>query len=90
MGVSAAEEYQELTYRGLRAGQVILVGTDGLWEARKDDGTLFGKARVGDAIAATAHLSAREIDTAIYSRLKDFCGGRSSDDDITYVVTKLT
>ena len=31
----------------------MLVGTDGLWEARNDAGELFGKSRVAEAIART-------------------------------------
>jgi sigma-B regulation protein RsbU (phosphoserine phosphatase) len=90
LGVSASEEYEELTYTQLRSGQVMLVGTDGLWEARNNDGELFGKSRVGEALAATAHLSAADIEAAIYTRLQTFCNGRSNDDDITYVVIKFS
>ena len=90
LGVSASEEYEELTYNGLGPGQVMLVATDGLWEARNNKDELFGKQRVGDAIAAHVHLSAAEIDAGIYSSLQSFCAGRANDDDITYVVIKMT
>ena len=89
LGVSPVEEYHELTFTGLHAGQVMLVGTDGLWEARGTSGELFGKDRVGEVIAATRHLSAAQIDAAIYERLQAFCGRPSHDDDITYVILKL-
>jgi serine phosphatase RsbU (regulator of sigma subunit) len=89
LGVRAAEEYDELTFTGLRAGQVMLIGTDGLWEAQNKSGELFGKTRVGEVLAASRHLSAAQIDAAIYDGLQAFCGSGSHDDDITYVVLKL-
>jgi len=89
LGVMDWAEYEEQLYTGLRAGQIMLVGTDGLWEARNDAGDFFGKERVRQAMAALAHLSAAEIEAGIYQRLQEFCGGRASDDDITYVVIKF-
>jgi sigma-B regulation protein RsbU (phosphoserine phosphatase) len=89
LGVMESERYEELTYTGLRPGQVVLVGTDGLWESKNAAGEEFGKQRVGEAIAPLAHLSAAEIEAGIYQRLQDFCGGRANDDDITYVVIKF-
>lgn len=89
LGVMDSEEYQELTFTGLRQGQIVLLGTDGLWESKNSADEEFGKSRVGDAIAEFAHLSATEIEQGIYTRLQEFCGGRANDDDITYVVIKI-
>jgi sigma-B regulation protein RsbU (phosphoserine phosphatase) len=90
LGVLAGEAYEESTYTHLRAGQVMLIGTDGLWEAKNDAGEQFGKERVGEALAALAHLSAAQIEAGLYERLQQFCSGRASDDDVTYVVVKFT
>jgi len=68
----------------------MLIGTDGLWESRNAAGELFGKQRVGEAIAALSQLPASEIEAGIYQRLQDFCGGCPNVDDITYVVIKFT
>jgi serine phosphatase RsbU (regulator of sigma subunit) len=91
LGVMDGEVYHELTYSKLRPGQIMLIGTDGLWEAKNEQGEQFGKERVGEALTALAHLSAAEIDAALYQRLQQFCGGRGNkDDDVTYVVVKIT
>lgn len=90
LGVLDSEEYTEQVYGGLRSGQVMLIGTDGLWESRNHADELFGKERVRDAMAALAHLSAAEIEAGIYQRLQEFCDGRAILDDITYVVIKFT
>jgi sigma-B regulation protein RsbU (phosphoserine phosphatase) len=90
LGVSDGEQYTEQTYAPLRPGQVLLVGTDGLWEATNAADEQFGKQRVADALAATAHQSAAEIESAIYQRLQSFCQGCAMKDDVTYVVIKVT
>jgi sigma-B regulation protein RsbU (phosphoserine phosphatase) len=88
LGVVDSESYEEQVHTGLRVGQVMLVGTDGLWESRNAAGELFGKERVIEAMAALAHLSAAEIEEGIYRRQQEFCGGLLCD-DLTYVVIKL-
>jgi len=89
LGVMDSETYEERTHPGLRAGQIMLLGTDGLWESKNAAGEQFGKERVREAMTALAYLSAAEIEAGVYQRLKEFCGGRANDDDITYVVIKF-
>jgi serine phosphatase RsbU (regulator of sigma subunit) len=89
LGVMAGETYEELTFTGLQQGQVVLVGTDGLWESKNSQDEQFGKERVGDALAALAHLPACEIEAGIYERLQQFCNGRPNDDDVTYIIIKF-
>jgi sigma-B regulation protein RsbU (phosphoserine phosphatase) len=88
LGVIDSESYAEQLHTGLRAGQVMLVGTDGLWESRNPAGEFFGKERVIEVMAALAHLSAAEIEQGIYQRQQEFCRGVLCD-DLTYVVIKL-
>jgi sigma-B regulation protein RsbU (phosphoserine phosphatase) len=90
LGISDIEAYHEHIYHGLRPGQIMLIGTDGLWEAKNQAEEEFGKDRVGQAIAAAAHLSAAEIEAAIFQSLKQFCEPRIYEDDVTYVVIKFT
>ena len=90
LGVSPDERYTEQTFGPLRPGQVLLVGTDGLWEAMNAAGEQFGKQRVADAIAAAAHGTAAEIEAAIDLQLQRFCGECAQKDDVTYVVIKVT
>jgi sigma-B regulation protein RsbU (phosphoserine phosphatase) len=89
LGVMDSETYHEQIHTGLRAGQIMLIGTDGLWESRNPADELFGKDRVRDAMATLAHLSSAEIEAGIYQRMHEFCAGRPLHDDITYVVIKF-
>lgn len=89
LGVMDDEDYQELSYSNLRPGQVMLIGTDGLWESTNDAGEEFGKDRVGRVLAELSHLSAAEIESGMYRRLQEFCSGKANADDITYLVIKF-
>jgi phosphoserine phosphatase RsbU/P len=89
LGVEETATYQEAIHAKLRPGQIMLIGTDGLWESRNHADEFFGKKRVVEAMAALAHLSASEIEAGIYQRLKEFCGDCANVDDITYVVIKF-
>jgi phosphoserine phosphatase RsbU/P len=89
LGISCEESYQELSYAHLRPGQVVLIGTDGLWEARNADGRQFGKDRVREALRDLADQGAAEIEARLYEKLRDYCGASNSTDDITYVVIKV-
>jgi phosphoserine phosphatase RsbU/P len=89
LGVSAEETYQEMRFTTLRAGQVVLIGTDGLWEAQNVEGEQFGKERVGQALRALSEKDAAAIEAGIYEKLRTYCGGHNTKDDITYVVIKV-
>jgi serine phosphatase RsbU (regulator of sigma subunit) len=89
LGIMDETEYGEQTYGPLRAGQVIFVGTDGVWEMPDVKGEAFGKERLLDAIRELADRPAAEISAAIHQRLTCFRGDAKQVDDVTYVVIKL-
>ncbi len=89
LGVVEGTEYCEQTYGPLRAGQLILVGTDGVWEMPDVKGEAFGKQRLLDVMREFADRSAAEISAAIRERLTSFRGDAKQLDDVTYVVVKL-
>jgi serine phosphatase RsbU (regulator of sigma subunit) len=90
LGVMEEAEFCEQTYGPLRGGQVILVGTDGIWEMPDVKGEAFGKERLRALIREFADRPAAEIATAIHERLTQFRGAAKQVDDVTYVVIKLT
>jgi phosphoserine phosphatase RsbU/P len=89
LGVMDETEYREQTYGPLQAGQLILVGTDGVWEMPDEKGGLFGKDRLRDVIREHAGRSAADISAAIHDRLTSFRGDAKQVDDVTYVVIKM-
>ncbi len=90
LGVDSSYEYQESITNDLIAGDIILIGTDGISEARSKDGEFFGKERIKDCLTQLAQKSAQEIQTELLTKLTDFSIGQKQEDDITLVVLKVT
>lgn len=68
--------------------QIILIGTDGIWDLENNEGERFGKERTQELIKEYAQLSAREITNRILEAIEIFRGGRSQNDDITLAIIK--
>jgi sigma-B regulation protein RsbU (phosphoserine phosphatase) len=88
-GVEADWQYEEFGPEQLAVGSVIVVGTDGIWEARNPGNDMFGKQRLRDVVRAAAGSSAADIAHAITEAVGRFRGVRPQDDDLTLVVVKL-
>jgi phosphoserine phosphatase RsbU/P len=73
----------------LREGQVILLGTDGIWEARRSTGEMLGKAPVRRLLQEQAHRPAEEIVVALTDLVQAFAGANRLEDDLTMVVVKV-
>ncbi len=89
LGVKDEFCYVENQRDGLTNGQIIAIGTDGIWEAFNRQGEMFGKDRLRDVIRRKAGESAINILNAVYDELNRFTVGKKSEDDITLVVIKV-
>lgn len=89
LGVDQNFVFEEYLKTDLHEGQIIAIGTDGIWEARNKEGQMFGKKRFKDIVRQNASLSAHQITDAVYSDLNIFSQGLKQTDDITLVVIKL-
>jgi sigma-B regulation protein RsbU (phosphoserine phosphatase) len=89
LGVVPGTEYEEYAFGPLRAGQVIVVGTDGVWEMPNPAGDLFGKDRLREAIRSSAGGPAAGVSEAILAALGEFRGDAKPADDVTFVVVKV-
>jgi len=89
LGVDKNWIYRENRTSDISKGHVILLGTDGVWEAANPKGKLFGKEPIYDAIRNHHHGSANEILEAILSTLDKFQEGAKKEDDVTLVVIKM-
>jgi len=89
LGINAAFEYVENQRDGLKNGQIIAIGTDGIWEAFNKKGKMFGKQRLRNIIRQNARSGADDILNAVYREINDFTQGQKSEDDITLVVIKV-
>lgn len=89
LGVDQGFTYPENHKTGLTEGQIIAVGTDGIWETCNPGGEMFGKERFRSVIRHHAHAGASDILSAVYDELNHFTKGLKAEDDITLVVVKI-
>jgi sigma-B regulation protein RsbU (phosphoserine phosphatase) len=89
LGVDENWNFEAYSKTGLRQEQIILLSTDGIWEARNRDGEMFGKEPIYDILPNNSSLSASEILEAILGSLNTFQNGTRIEDDITLVVVKI-
>jgi sigma-B regulation protein RsbU (phosphoserine phosphatase) len=90
LGLDARGGFEECV-RSLRTGQIVAIGTDGIWEARNAEGRMFGKPAYRALIRANAGRAAHEIIEAVFQGLAEFRRGAGPpEDDITLVVVKIT
>lgn len=89
MGLDSDWEYQEFQRSGWIDGQVLVIGTDGIWESRDPEGRMFGKTGLREIIRSNARRPCSEIAKAITDTLAKYRKGRSQEDDVTLVVIKF-
>ncbi len=89
LGVDREFEYKANDPVPFMNEQIILLGTDGIWEARNSRGEMFGKEPLHDILRNNCKNDADTILTAITSALDDFQQGSSAEDDVTLVVVKI-
>ncbi len=89
LGVVSNFRFSEFTRQGWDPGSIIVVGTDGIREARNTDGEMFGLDRLEDVVRKYASESAESIQNAVTANLRSFQGDAPQEDDITLVVVKL-
>jgi len=87
LGVIHESEYDEQDNE-LAPGQIIAIGTDGIWESRNPAGEMFGKERFKDVLREHAKDCAQEIMDAVFEAVRKFTRGAKADDDITLVIVK--
>ncbi|QSE98382.1 PP2C family protein-serine/threonine phosphatase [Fulvivirga lutea] len=72
-----------------KPGDIIILYTDGITEAKNMKGHEFGYERLQEAVTKTVNCTAEEIQKAIIDDLYEFTGTPVIDDDYTTVVIKF-
>jgi sigma-B regulation protein RsbU (phosphoserine phosphatase) len=72
----------------VETGDILLIGTDGIWESRAADGQMFGIERLQEVVANAATGSAEEILSAVLAAENRFRGELALEDDLTLLVVK--
>jgi sigma-B regulation protein RsbU (phosphoserine phosphatase) len=81
--------FEEKEKKGMQRGQIVFVGTDGIWETTNAQGRMFGKERLHDIIRRHHDLSARQMVQTVIGGLQEFRQELKPADDITMVVVKI-
>lgn len=90
LGIDAQWHYESHDVEGcLAPGRVIVVATDGLWEARNPAGEMFGKERLRALIRKHHRESAERIRLAVTDAVEAFRAGERAADDVTLAVVKV-
>jgi sigma-B regulation protein RsbU (phosphoserine phosphatase) len=90
LGVDTDRRYEQFEKTDLKQSQVIVLGSDGLWEARNPQGEMFGKEPIHQIIRQSPDATARETLTSCFNRFNVFLGDSAPEDDVTLVVIRIT
>lgn len=73
----------------LKPGDIILIYTDGVIEARNRKAEEFGISRLKNALEECRDLAGQNIADTIYNRINKFSRGAGIFDDVTLIVLKI-
>jgi len=88
LGAMEGTAYEEKVMP-LAAGTTIVLYTDGVTEANRKDGELFGEERLNDIVRTSAGQTAGQVLERIKAETGTFCDGATQADDITLMVVKV-
>jgi len=90
LGIDKNFTYQVNQKTGLKKDQVIIIGTDGIWEGHNKSGEMFGKHRLKEIVRENAAFSSEKILNEIFQEYTQFIQGTQPEDDVTLVAIKTT
>ncbi|MEL7472337.1 MAG: SpoIIE family protein phosphatase, partial [Planctomycetota bacterium] len=82
--------YHEHQRPPLAPGDTIVIGTDGIWEARNPSGEMYGKERFVDLLKANAGADPETLCARVVDAVTSFRDGHEQLDDITLVAIRAT
>jgi len=88
LGLLPDPPYEEGT-RILDPGDLVVIFSDGIVEARGSDATMYGTPRLRDLVANAGTGSADALLASLREDLRQFLSGAVQDDDVTLVVLKV-
>lgn len=91
LGVLAEAPYTEAAPRDLPSGSVLMLYTDGIYEAKGEDGAMYDEDRLEASFArhAASGASAASIQAGVLGDLRAFVGAVPFDDDVTCLVLRV-
>jgi len=89
VGIDAGARYDDFSRAGVAPGSILLLTTDGLFEARNAARERFGWDRVRKSLLRRIGGTAAQVADGLYDDVVAFCG-RKPEDDVTLVVVRFT
>lgn len=89
LGIEPHYKFQVYSRTNLKPGQILIVGTDGLWEGRNMEGEMFGKDRLMDIIRRNNHKNSKTILDEVFKKHANFSKRAIQEDDLTLVIIKI-
>ena len=87
LGMFRDTRYYEY-YLPIESGQVLVLYTDGVTEARNEAGEEYGRERLAEAVRGGRERTARDLINYLYADMLAWTGGRGAGDDVTFVAIK--
>ncbi len=88
LGVDDAFAYRQQEKPVARAGTILLLFTDGIWEAHDRERKFFGKERLKAMVKENAAAFAEQSRDRILAAVTRFRGDLPEEDDMTLIVIK--
>ena len=88
LGVARSCQFEECT-SAIDEKQILVIGTDGIWEAFDVNGNRFGKDKFKEIIRSTLHLPAAAMADRVIESVQHFRQPLKIEDDITLVIVKF-
>jgi len=88
LGVDETWSFEEEIRDLWSDSQIVLIGTDGIWESENPQGESFGKKRLREIIRQHKNESSAEIVRAVTNALASHRENAPQQDDVTMVVIK--
>ena len=89
LGIDGQAVFKENIKTGLTPGQIIVLATDGVWEACNKEGDMFGKEPLYRIVRQNRNAAAEDILGKCFQSLEEFQTGAVREDDITMMVIKI-
>jgi len=88
LGIDPSATYPVQRLDGLSHGQIIVLGTDGVWEAVNGCDEMFSKQRLKTIIRERQSYGSEQILQKIIFAHKEFTTGTIPTDDLTIIMIK--
>jgi sigma-B regulation protein RsbU (phosphoserine phosphatase) len=89
LGLDGAFQYMLNETSEVGRGDIILIGTDGIWETNNPQGEWFGKERVERVLKEHADQTASGLCDTLLETVDRFRAGQQQEDDVSVAIVKL-